>query len=80
MQKMQKPKEWNYVMVFTDKGPRFVTSCNFLPKKVCIWEDNKPPLEFEHDDATYVAFALSVNGNFAVCVSSRFQITEQLGG
>ena len=73
--KKKQQKEYNYVMVFTDNGPKFVTECHYVGR-ICKW-DGKIPMEFYHDDASYLAMALTVNGNYAIAVCSRFQIETQ---
>lgn len=75
MKQPKKQKEYNYILVFTSSGPKFVTESNYHDK-VCKW-DGKTPLEFDRDDATYIALALTVNGNYAVAVCSRYMIEKQ---
>ena len=61
-----------YVMVFTDNGPKYVTS--ILPHHMAEWKTEDKPLEMSASWAEDVYTGLCLNFFTAVLVKSRFEI------
>ena len=72
---MSKSEEYYYILVFTDKGPKFVTESDICMLE-CRW-DGVTPKQFEREDAAYMALILTRNGNYAVAIYSLYEIDTQ---
>ena len=72
----EKKKYYYYVMVFTRKGPVFVTETNNW-EKTARWDKDKKPKLFTKDDAEFLAPALTINGNLAYTIVSTYEIKNQ---
>lgn len=73
---MAKRKNHNYVLVFTDQGPRYVTESDYKTK-TCKWDGNEP-LDFPSlEEARWIAMGLGLNGTGAVPVSLQYEIGSQ---
>lgn len=63
-----------YILVYTGKGPVYVTSLG--EGKSAYWNPKEKPLELSSREyAEQVALGLTWNGNNAVCVTSAYEIT-----
>jgi len=68
-------KRYYYVLVFTSKGPIFVTKDE---SKYAYWEKkDRPKLFTTREYAEDVANGLTLNMNYAVVVSSKYEIDNQ---
>ena len=65
-----------YVIVFADDGARYVTSTDNW-ERTARWDFDKKPKEMSKDDATYLAKGLTINGHYANCVVSDYELTHQ---
>ena len=73
---MAKKSNFWYVMVLTNKGPKFVT--DILPRQMAEWDGNKIPMEFSSKEyAQGVATGLCLNFNLAYAVCQPFKIDHQ---
>lgn len=72
----KKTTNYYYVLVFTDNGPVYVTSVEWV-SKTAHWEKDKEPYTFNKTDAEDLAFGLQCNFFNAVVVSSRHEIDCQ---
>lgn len=70
---MARKKYYYYVLVFTDAGPKYVTSIDSVDK-VAHWNVDEKPRSMTKDDAEFLAVALSWNGNHSVMVTSTYEI------
>lgn len=68
------PETYTYVIVFTSKGPLFVTGTG--DKNTAYWEKYKKPLSFSKDYARQMALGLTWNGTLAYAVSSNYEIVS----
>lgn len=68
-----KAKYRYYVLVMTNDGPKFVTSID-RSNKYAHWDIDKPPLDLGKYWADDLALGLSLNGNVAFVVSSKWDI------
>lgn len=73
--KSKQPKSYNYILVLTSEGPKFVTG--FGERKTAFWDEKEAPYLMDLDYAREVAFGLTVNGCVAFPVSSKFEIDKQ---
>lgn len=67
--------KWWYVLVLTDKGPKFVT--NVGSDHTAEWDVTKPPYEMNAKWAAEIAKGLTWNGWISYAVCSEFEITHQ---
>lgn len=73
---MATQKVYNYILVMTPEGPKFVTSIG--EKKTARWDELEVPMQMPSlEHARDVAFGLTVNGNVAFSVSSLYEIESQ---
>ena len=70
-----KEKTYNYVLVLTHEGPKFVTSIG--EGKTAHWDKLEAPKEMPLDFARDMALGLTWNGHVAFAVSSRFALDTQ---
>lgn len=70
---MARKKYYYYVLVFTDAGPKYVTSIDSADR-VAHWNVDEKPRSMTKDDAEFLAVALTWNGNSAVMVTSTYEI------
>ena len=73
---MSKKKNFYYVLVFTEHGPKFVTSKDSATK-VARWDENEKPLELGKYWAEDLCFGLSCNFFNAVTVCSPYELETQ---
>lgn len=71
---MANKKYHYYVLVFTDEGPKYVTS--ILPHNYAEWKTEDKPLEMSASWAEDVYTGLCLNFFTAVLIKSRFEITN----
>jgi len=72
----KKQKYYYYVLVFTNDGPVYVTGIENATKWA-HFDKSEKPMEFSSSYAEDLAFGLTVNGNSAVSVKSRYEINHQ---
>lgn len=75
MSKAKSQTQWHYVLVFTKKGPVFVTGLG--EHKTAFWEKNKVPKEFSKDFAESITLGLCLNFTNAVAVSVPYPLEHQ---
>jgi len=70
-------KSFNYVLVITEEGPKYVTKINYTDK-TAEWQKDNAPLNFAtKESAQNLANGLMCNFFYAVAVVSTFELTEQ---
>lgn len=74
---MANKKKFYYVLVLTEDGPVFVTSVNFYMKEACWKKDEAPYSIGSEGVASDLSLGLTLNGNYALCIASPFEITKQ---
>ena len=72
----QKKKNYWYVLVLTDVGPKFVTSVEYSPK-IAHWDKLEKPLELGESGAKDLALGLNANFFTAYPVCMPFEVTHQ---
>lgn len=65
-----------YVLVFTDEGPKYVTSIDST-NKFAHWDIDKAPMELGSSYAEDLALGLNLNMNHSVVIKSAREITSQ---
>ena len=71
-----KKRNYWYVIVFTNQGPKFVTSVD-NSQKMCYWTVGEAPYEFgDKEYAKETATCLTINFNYAMAVCTPYEITE----
>jgi hypothetical protein len=74
---MAKKKNYWYVLVMTNEGPKFVTEMD-NSQKMCYWDINEAPYEFGSKSyAQETAVCLTINMNYAMAVCTPYEITSQ---
>ena len=73
---MGKKKNFWYVLVMTNDGPRFVTDVAYSPHKEAKWELDKKPLELSETSAKDISLGLLLNFYMALPVCSPIEMTE----
>lgn len=68
-----KSKNFYYILVMTDSGPKFVTKLEHQGK-MAYWDINEPPLSLSKYMAEEVAFGLSANFHQAYAIHSEWEI------
>ena len=76
MAEKKKKKNYWYVLVLTDEGPKFVTSVEYSPK-VAYWNGLEKPLELGELVAKELALGLNANFFQAYPVCMPFETTNQ---
>ena len=66
-------KYYHYVLVFTNSGPKYVTSKNNADR-TAYWKEEDKPLAMSKEDAEFMAVALTWNGNSSVMVTSTYEL------
>lgn len=69
-------KNHYYVLVFTDNGPAYVTSVNYVDRSA-RWDKNEVPKEFSKSNAEDLVFGLRCNWHNAVVVTLPVEIDCQ---
>ena len=72
---MAKSKYKYYVMVFTNEGPKYVTSINWSDK-MAEWDTSEKPLEMNAATAEDIYRGLCLNFHYAVLIKSLIEITS----
>lgn len=68
-------KHYIYILVLSEKGPRYVTS--FGERNTAHWDDEEKPLRIDSREyAEQVALGLTWNGHNAVAVTSAYEIEK----
>lgn len=70
---MSRKKNYYYVLVFTESGPKYVTKINGFTKDA-HWSIDDKPLAMSKDNAEYLALGLTWNGHHSVMVHSTYEI------
>ena len=73
---MAKQKYFNYVLVLTDHGAKFVTGEG--EHHTAYWDANKPPMSFPAYYAEDMAMGLRCNGYLAFCTRLPHELDTQL--
>ena len=73
---MATKKNHYYVLVFTEKGPVYITSVDYSTK-YASWDKLEKPLEFSKYTAEDLCFGLNCNFHSAVVVSKPIEIENQ---
>ena len=71
-----KKKNFYYVLVFTESGPKYVTSVSNMDR-VAYWNENEKPLEFSKVWAEDLRLGLGCNGFNTVVVTSPYELDSQ---
>lgn len=71
-----KKKNYYYVLVFSDNGPAYVTSVNYMERSA-RWDKDLAPKEFSKSDAEDLVFGLRCNWHNAVVVHLPVEIDCQ---
>ena len=74
---MANKKSYNYILVVTGEGPKFVTKINYSEGKTAEWNKLEKPLEIDSDSANDIVIGLNLNGHIAFKVSQPFEIDHQ---
>lgn len=74
---MTKAKNYWYVLVFAEDGPKFVTKIDNA-SKTAYWNTEETPLPMTRDEATWMSRAFAVNGILAVAVSSFYELSSHM--
>ena len=72
----KKQKEFWYVLVLTEIGPRFITSVNFSDK-TAEWKELEKPEELSVGWAKDLCLGLNWNGWLAYPICSQWEIDKQ---
>lgn len=70
---MARKKYYYYVLVFTNGGPKYVTSMSNADR-TAYWYEGDKPKPMSKEDAEFLAVALTWNGNSSVMVTSTYEI------
>lgn len=70
---MANKKNYWYVLVMTDNGPKFVTKVNYSDK-TAEWNYNEEPLELDRGRAQDLSMGLTLNSNMAYAVCQSWEI------
>ena len=73
---MATKKNFHYVLVFTDEGPVYVTSCNNATR-YAQWNKTKAPKEFPKYYAEELVMGLRCNWHNAVMVTTKVELDCQ---
>lgn len=73
---MANQKNYYYVLVFTDKGPVYVTGCN-NSNNWATWDKNGAPKDFPKYYAEEIVLGLNCNYYHAVLVCAKSPIEYQ---
>ena len=73
---MATKKNFHYVLVFTDEGPVYVTSCNNATN-YARWDKSEAPKDFPKYYAEEIAFGLRCNFHQAVMVTTKVELDCQ---
>ena len=73
---MAKKKNYWYVLVMTEEGPKFVTKVNY-GDKTAEWNMLEEPKEFSKETAKDLVIGLNLNFNIAYAVCQPFELTGQ---
>ena len=73
---MSEKKNYWYVLVFTNNGPKYVTSVNYADK-TAGWDELEKPYEFNKSTAQDLALGLTLNMHFANSVCVPYKIENQ---
>lgn len=71
----KKQKDWYYVLVMTDEGPKFVTGLG--EHHTAYWDKDKKPYEVSKEWAEDMARGLLWNGHVAYVVKSQWELDTQ---
>jgi hypothetical protein len=69
---MTKKKEWWYVLVFTEDGPKYVTGTG--EHHTAMWNEDEKPMDYSKDYAKQMAIGLTWNGHSAVAVCLAYEL------
>lgn len=75
MSKTTKKKNYYYVLVFTNNGPKFVTKCDW-ERREAHWDVNEKPLELGKSVAEDLTFGLRCNMYTAFTVYLPYEISS----
>ena len=70
-----KQKEYWYVLVFTDEGPKYVTGTG--EHHTAYWSETEKPMYYSKEYAKDMAIGLTWNGNSAVPVCTAYELDSQ---
>lgn len=74
----KKTKNYYYVLVLSEDGPKYVTQYKLYPEKFAYWEKSGKPYDFGNlDSARTMALGLSFNGCSAVPVVLNYELDSQ---
>jgi len=73
---MANKKYYYYVLVFTDEGPKYVTSVEY-ETKTASWDKTQKPKEFSMHEADNLVFGLICNMFSALTVKSPIELNTQ---
>lgn len=65
-----------YVLVFTEEGPIYVTSLDYITR-YAHWERLEKPYEMDKNIASNIVLGLNLNGYLAQVVMSKWEIDNQ---
>lgn len=72
----KKQKEWWYVLVLTNEGPKFVTDVKY-EGRTAQWDKLAKPYLLDREGAKQLALGLTWNGNVAFAVCQSFELDQQ---
>ena len=72
---MAKKKNYWYILVITDEGPKFVTNVDF-GNKSAEWNKDEKPYELSEGWARDMTIGLNWNGHLAYPVCSPYEIDK----
>ena len=70
----KKQKNWYYVLVMTDEGPKFVTGTEY---HTAYWDKDKAPKELGSYWAEDICRGLNLNGHLSYVVKSQWELDTQ---
>lgn len=73
MRRKAKQEYW-YVLVFTNKGPKYVTKTG--EHKTAYWNEKEKPLELSKDWAQQMSLGLCLNGYNAIAIGSIYEVVS----
>jgi len=73
---MAQKKNYWYVLVMTNQGPRFVTKIDYSTK-TAYWDELEKPIEMDKSRAQDLTIGLNLNCNYSFAVCQPFEIDSQ---
>lgn len=73
---MAKKKNFYYILVMSDNGPKFLTKVNYADR-TAEWDELEKPLELGKERAEDLVMGLNLNYHLSYVVCSKWEIDSQ---